>query len=72
MHKITLVCSSHHEHGHCNAGELLKILQEIEPEVFFEEIRPSDFDSYYKDQKDPRSPGDNKISRIQVAQTVSS
>ena len=48
MHKIKLVCSVHSENGLCNAGELLKILQEIEPEVVFEEIRPSDFDSYYK------------------------
>jgi hypothetical protein len=45
---ITLVCSSHRESGLCNAGELLRILRAIEPEVIFEEIRPSDFDSYYK------------------------
>lgn len=35
--------------GLCNAEELLKILREIEPEVAFEEICPSDFDSYCKD-----------------------
>lgn len=48
MHKITLVCSVHHENGLCNAGELLEILRAIEPDVVFEEVRPSDFDSYYK------------------------
>ncbi len=48
MHKITLVCSVHRENGHCNAEELLKILREIEPDAVFEEIRPSDFASYYK------------------------
>ena len=48
MHKITLVCSSHRENGFCNAGELLKILRAIEPETIFEEVRPSDFDSYNK------------------------
>jgi hypothetical protein len=48
MHKITLVCSSHRESGSCNVGELLNILRAAEPEVVFEEIRPSDFDSYCK------------------------
>ena len=48
MRKITLVCSSHRESGSCNAGELLNILRAVEPEVVFEEIRPSDFDSYCK------------------------
>jgi len=48
MHKITLVFSVHRENGLCNAAELLTILRAIEPEVVFEEIPPSDFDSYYK------------------------
>jgi hypothetical protein len=48
MHKITLVCSVHRENGLCNAAELLKILRTIEPDVIFEEVRPSDVDSYYK------------------------
>ena len=48
MHKITLVCSVHRENGLCNAGELLKILRAIEPDVVFEEMLPSDFDSYYR------------------------
>src|SRR5687767_6119231 len=48
MHKITLVCSVHREIGNCTAQELLKILRAIEPEVLFEEIRPSDFDAYCK------------------------
>jgi len=48
MHKITLVCSVHRENGLCNAGELLKILRAIEPDVVFEEMVPSDFDSYYR------------------------
>jgi len=48
MHKITLVGSAHRENGLCNAGELLKIIRATEPEAIFEEIRPSDFDSYCK------------------------
>jgi len=48
MHKITLVCSVHRENGLCNADDLLKILRAIEPEVVFEEMRPSEFDLYYE------------------------
>lgn len=48
MHKITLVGSAHRENGLCNAGELLNIIRAIEPEAVFEEIRPSNFDSYSK------------------------
>lgn len=48
MPKITLVFSAHRENGLCNFEELLKILRAIEPEIIFEEIRPSDFDSYCK------------------------
>src|SRR5207247_836585 len=45
--RITLVCTAHIENGLCNENELLKILQAVGPDVIFEEIRPSDFDSYY-------------------------
>jgi hypothetical protein len=48
MHNITLVFSAHVENGRCNAAELLKILRAIEPEVVFEEIRPSEFHFYYE------------------------
>jgi hypothetical protein len=51
MPKITLVCSVHAGNGLCNAEELLKILRAIEPEVVFEEVRSSDFDSYYKTKR---------------------
>lgn len=48
MPNITVVWSVHREKGLCNAGELLAILRILEPEVVFEEMRPSDFDAYYK------------------------
>ena len=48
MHKITIVYSGHRQNGLCNAGALLEILRALEPEVVFEEMSPSDFDSYYK------------------------
>lgn len=51
MHKITLVCSVHRENGRCTVAELLKILRAISPEVIFEEVRPTDFDAYYKSRQ---------------------
>jgi hypothetical protein len=48
MHKITLFFSVHHENGLCNAEELLTFLRAFEPDAIFEEVRPSDFDYYYK------------------------
>jgi hypothetical protein len=47
MHKITLVCSTHREHGLCSAAELLKIILAIRPEVIFEEVRPADYESFH-------------------------
>jgi hypothetical protein len=44
MRKVTLICSVHREKGICNVDELLTILRAIEPDVLFEEMRPSDFD----------------------------
>src|SRR4051812_21403329 len=46
MYKITIICSGHRENGLCNADQLLEIFRAIEPEVVFEEIRPSELDSY--------------------------
>ncbi len=42
MHTITLVCSVHHANGNCNVEQLVKILQAFEPDVVFQEVRPSD------------------------------
>ena len=50
MGRITLVCTVHSERGLCNENELFRILETIGPEVIFEEIRPSDFESYYGDK----------------------
>ncbi len=45
--KITFVGTVHDENGLCNAEALLELLRTIEPDVVFEELRPSDFDSFY-------------------------
>ena len=40
MHNITLVGTSHSERGKCNADELYKIVEQISPDVVFEELTP--------------------------------
>jgi hypothetical protein len=41
MHTITLIFSVHKANGKCNVEQLVKILKKIEPEVVFQEVRPS-------------------------------
>lgn len=48
--RITLLCTGHREDGECNEHELVTTLRAIDPEVFFEEIRPTDFESAYADE----------------------
>lgn len=50
MYNITLISTVHKENGNCNLNELYKIIETINPEIIFEEIPPSEFDSYYKDK----------------------
>ena len=50
MRRISIVCTCHDEYGKCNMDELHKILCAIKPEVFFEEIRQSDFNAFYKEK----------------------
>ena len=59
MRKITLVCSSHRENGLCNAGELLRLLRAIDPDVIFGEVPVSDFDFY-----NPRSLEGQAVTRL--------
>jgi hypothetical protein len=49
MPKLVLVSTAHRENGLCNVDALLRILREIQPEVIFEEVRPSDFDPHRTD-----------------------
>lgn len=58
MHNITIVASIHTEKGKCNSEELYKIIDQINPEIIFEELPiiisdllykgKCDFDEYYK------------------------
>lgn len=55
MYDITLICSSHKEHGKCNSNELHNIIEKINPEIIFEEITPSDFNACYNGQRFSRN-----------------
>jgi hypothetical protein len=50
MYNITLLCTAHGEKGNCNIQELYNIINKIDPEVIFEEIPPSEFDSFYRER----------------------
>jgi pheromone shutdown protein TraB len=47
MHNISLVCTFHSESGKCNADELYKIIEHINPDVVFEELTPYLYDIIY-------------------------
>lgn len=48
MYSITLICTRHEEAGKCNSNELYRIIENISPEIIFEEIPPTFFDKYNK------------------------
>ncbi|MCG9880409.1 MAG: hypothetical protein MH472_07410 [Bacteroidia bacterium] len=43
-----LISTRHESLGKCNSDELCHIIEQINPNVIFEEIPPSNFDEYYK------------------------
>ena len=47
MYNITLVCTRHRELGECNSDELYKILENLNPEVVFDELPRNSFDFFY-------------------------
>jgi hypothetical protein len=47
MSSITLIATGHKEKGLCNSHELFKIIEQISPDVIFEEIPPSKFEAVY-------------------------
>ena len=44
---ITLIATGHKERGMCNSSELYKIIQQIAPDVIFEEVPPGKFAGVY-------------------------
>lgn len=47
MHNIHLVCTFHSELGKSNADELYKIIEQINPDVIFEELKPYLYNMVY-------------------------
>lgn len=47
MSTITLIATVHKEKGLCNSHELFKIIEQISPNVIFEEIPPGKFEAVY-------------------------
>lgn len=55
MHNITLVSSFHKNLGKCNPDELYKIIEEIQPEIIFEELSFNTFSFVYADSYIPNT-----------------
>jgi hypothetical protein len=47
MSTITLIATGHTEKGLCNSHELFKLIEQIRPDVIFEEIPPGKFEAVY-------------------------
>ena len=47
MHNITLICTRHDSLGLCNLSSLYYIIENINPQVIFEELPSSEFDNFY-------------------------
>ena len=48
MSTIILVATGHRENGLCNSNELYKIIEQVAPDVIFEEIPPTKFPKVYE------------------------
>lgn len=53
MFNVILVCTHHDELGKCNADELYKIIQSINPDVIFEELNSDLFNKFYTEKSIP-------------------
>jgi len=47
VYNITLISTAHSEYGKCNSDELYKIIEEINPQIIFEEVPPHLIDILY-------------------------
>lgn len=48
QYKITLIATRHQESGQCTSDELYQIIEQIAPDVIFEEVPSSKFESVYE------------------------
>jgi hypothetical protein len=56
MYNITLISTHHRQIGKCNADELYKIIESVNPEIIFEELSAITFDIAYKIIQHPDEP----------------
>lgn len=63
MYNITLIGTIHSENGQCNPDELYKILEEINPEVIFDELPPHEAYRYYSESFDKYCVNQNLLNR---------
>jgi hypothetical protein len=54
-YNIKIICSFHTEIGKCNPAELYRIIEDIRPEVIFEELPINIYQSIYSGQKLPQT-----------------
>jgi hypothetical protein len=52
---ITLISSFHKIYGNCNSGELYKIIEQLNPDVFFEELSNNGFEIIYSHNYNPET-----------------
>ncbi|TVR84636.1 MAG: hypothetical protein EA412_00255 [Chitinophagaceae bacterium] len=55
MHNITVISSFHNHLGKCNPDELYRIIEEIQPEIIFEELCLDTFSRVYADGSVPNT-----------------
>ncbi len=51
MINLNLIFTRHQEFGNCNSKRLLKIIEELSPEIIFEELEIAVYDRIYKENK---------------------
>lgn len=61
MCSITIISSFHKNYGKCNPDELLKIIENLQPEVIFEELDIDYFNNIYLEGNSPKSNEANAI-----------
>ncbi len=63
MHNITLIATIHSENGQCNSDELYKILEDLNPEVIFDELPMHFSEMYYSDSFDMHYANNTLLNR---------
>jgi hypothetical protein len=63
VYKITLIGTVHSENGQCNSDELYKILENINPDVIFDELPRHFFEMFYSNSFDTYCANNTLLNR---------